>query len=189
MSQVSCKTWVAWAPNHWETHLKAIRKLFVIILARAVPAEVFHFNMCWTKNHVTWASVTWAYAGFGDGKWTKKISTVGTLRSQHSPLLVEEQLISEHWEQPLIRASRARNVDSAERRHGQHEPRHVQKSSAGGRVATVGVYFFWVKRGRFPIQGETISSLSLLCVLPKARITHTQSSCFLEGWRGPHSRL
>lgn len=46
MSQVSWETWVAWVPNHWETHLKAIRKLFVIILARAVPAEVFHFNMC-----------------------------------------------------------------------------------------------------------------------------------------------
>lgn len=57
-----------------------------------------------------------------------------------------KQLVSEHWEQPLIRASRARNVDSAERRHGQHEPKpgHVQKSSAGGRVATVGVYFFFV---------------------------------------------
>lgn len=118
------------------------------------------------------ASVTRAYAGFG---MMEKSSTVGTLRSQYSPLLAEEQLISEHWEQPLIRASRARNVDSAERRHGQHEPKpgHVQKSSAGGRVATVGVYFFWVKRGRFSIQGETISSLSLLCVLPKTRITHT----------------
>ena len=109
-------------------------------------------------------------------KMDKKISTVGTLRSQHSPLLVEEQFVSEHWEQPLIRASRARNVDSAERRHGQHEPKpgHVQKSSAGGRVATVGVYFFWVKRGRFSIQGETISSFQK----PES---HTQSSCFLEG--------
>lgn len=97
--------------------------------------------------------------GFGMENGQKKISTVGTLRSQHSPLLVEEQLISEHWEQPLIRASRARNVDSAERRHGQHEPKpgHVQKSSAGSRVATVGVYFL----------GETGS------IFHTRRITHT----------------
>lgn len=46
MSQVSWETWVAWVPNHWETYLKTIGKLFVSILARAVPAEVFHFNMC-----------------------------------------------------------------------------------------------------------------------------------------------
>ena len=58
---------------------------------------------------------------------------------------MEEQLLSEHWELPLIRASRAGDVDSADRRHGQHEPKpgHIQKSSAAGRPATVGFWFFW----------------------------------------------
>ena len=112
--------------------------------------------------------------GFGTENGPKKISTVGTLSSRHSRILVEKQLLSEQWEQPLILASRARNVDSAERRHGQHEPKpgHIQKSSAGGRPATVGVYFSG--------GSHHCSQVLLLVSFQKTRLTHARSSCF---WR------
>ena len=37
-------------PNTWETYPKSVGKSFVITLARAVRAEVFHINMSWTKT-------------------------------------------------------------------------------------------------------------------------------------------